>query len=97
MTVALIACSDAGPKPKPLSEPGEKIYSMTGKIVSRDSSENTVRLDHDAIPGFMDGMTMDYSVRGVNVTELPPDGTRVATTLHVSSTGYWVTGVKKAH
>lgn len=94
--IAFIACSDAE-KPKPLSEPGEKVYTLRGKILSRDTADNTIRVDHDAIPGFMEAMTMDYSVRGAKVTELPPDGTRVEATLHVTSTGYWLTGLKKAH
>lgn len=96
MTLALIACSGAETKEKPLSEPGEKVYTLTGKILERDSGENTIRLDHEAIPGFMDAMTMDYSVRGAGVAALPSNGTRVVATLHVTSNGYWITGVKKA-
>ena len=97
MTLALLACSDAKTREKPLSEPGEKVYTLTGKIVARDGGENTVRLDHDAIPGFMDAMTMDYSVRGTSVSALPPDGARVVATLHVTTNSYWITGVKRAH
>lgn len=96
MTLALIACSDAETKQKPLSEPGEKVYTLTGKILGRDSGDNTVRLDHEPLPGFMEAMTMDYSVRGAPVSALPPDGTRVVATLHVTGNGYWITGVKKA-
>lgn len=96
MTLALIACSDARTKEKPISEPGEKVYTLTGKILDRDAGENTVRLDHDAIPGYMEAMTMDYSVRGASVTALPPDGTRVVSTLHVTNNGFWITGVKRA-
>ena len=96
MTLALIACSDAETKQKPLSEPGEKVYTLTGKILDRDAGENTLRIDHEAIPGFMDAMTMDYSVRGTTVSALPADGTRIVATLHVTGTGYWITGVKKA-
>ena len=96
MTLALVACSDAETKQKPLSEPGERIYTLTGKILARDRGDNTLRIDHEAIPGFMEAMTMDYSVRGATVSALPPDGTRVVATLHVTDRGYWITGVKKA-
>jgi protein SCO1/2 len=96
VTLALLACSDAKTKEKPLSEPGEKVYTLTGKILARDGGENTLRLDHEAVPGFMEAMTMDYSVRGASVADLPPDGTRVVTTLHVTNNGYWITGVKRA-
>jgi hypothetical protein len=55
-----------------------------------------VRVDHDAIPGYMQAMTMDYSVRGAEVAALPPNGARVEATLHVTERGYWLTHVKKA-
>ena len=96
ITVALIACSDSEPKQKPLSEPGEKVYTLTGRILARDAGDNTIRFDHQAVPGYMEAMTMDYSVRGATVSALPPDGTRVVATLHVTGNGYWITGVKKA-
>ena len=98
MAVALVlfACSDPESKPKPLSEAGEKLYTLAGRVVTRDAGDNTVRVDHDAIPGLMQGMTMDYSVRGASVASLPADGTRVEAKLHVTSNGYWLTDVKKA-
>ena len=67
-----------------------------GTIVGRDAHDNTLRVDHEAIPGFMEAMTMDYSVRGAKVAELPPNKTRVEARLHVSDDGYWLTDVKKA-
>ncbi|HEY3055824.1 MAG TPA: copper-binding protein [Thermoanaerobaculia bacterium] len=95
LAVAVIACSDSEKKPKPLSEPGEKLYTLRGRAVSRDAADNTLRVDHEAIPGFMDAMTMDYSVRGATVSVLPPDGARVEAKLHVTNSGYWLTDVKK--
>jgi protein SCO1 len=95
VALVLFACSGTENKTKPLSEPGEKLYVLTGKILSRDAPDNTIRVDHDAIPGFMEAMTMDYSVRGADVATLPADGTRVEARLHVTQTGYWLTEVKK--
>ncbi len=96
LACALLACFDSERKPKPLSEPGEKLYSIRGKILARDAGDNTLRLDHEAIPGFMEAMAMDYSVRGATVAALPPDGSRVEAKLHVTDRGYWLTDVKKA-
>lgn len=91
-----ISCSDGEPRAnKPLSEPGEKLYALKGRVVSRDAGDNTVRVDHEAIPGFMEAMTMDYSVRGGVVRDLPPDGSSVEARLHVTHNGYWLTNVKK--
>lgn len=96
-TVLLSFCSREPAADKPLSEPGEKLYALKGKLLSRDSGDNTVRVDHEAIPGYMEAMTMTYSVRGVDVASLPPDGSPVEARLHVTERGYWLTDVKKAH
>lgn len=93
--VALIACAREQPGPKPLSEPGEKLYDLRGRIVSRDAGDNTLRVDHQAIPGFMDAMTMDFSVRGAQVQSLPPDQTTIEARVHVTDNGYWLTDVKQ--
>jgi protein SCO1/2 len=80
---------------KPLSVPGEKTYALAGKIVGRDASENALTIDHEAIPGFMEAMTMDYIVRGAKVDALPPNGTAITATLHVTDgKGIWITGLR---
>ena len=81
---------------KPLSEPGERLYDLTGKIVSRDAGDNTLRIDHQEIPSFMSAMTMDFTVRGADVGALPADGTAVVAKLHVTDRGYWLTEVRQA-
>ncbi len=90
-----VACGESE-KPKPLSVKGEQLYTLEGKIVLRDKGDNTLRIDHKAIPGFMEAMTMDYSVRGANVAQLPPDGSVITAKLHVVSDAYWLTDVRKA-
>ena len=89
--ILLIACAQ---KEKPLSVPGEKLYTLKGKIVARDANDNTLRIDHEAIPGFMEAMTMDYSVRGAKVEALPPDGTPISAKLHIAGDAYWLTDVR---
>src|SRR3954471_9573796 len=80
---------------KPLSVPGEKTYTMAGKIVGRDASENALTIDHEAIAGYMEAMTMDYIVRGAKVDALPPNGTAITATLHVTDDkGIWITGLR---
>jgi protein SCO1/2 len=80
---------------KPLSVTGEKTYAMAGTIVGRDASENSLTIDHDAIPGYMEAMTMDYIVHGAKVDSLPPNGTAITATLHVTDDkGIWITGLR---
>ena len=94
-TLVLLALACAKHE-KPLSEKGEKLYTLKGKIVSRDVSINALRVDHQAIPGFMEAMTMDYPVRGANVAQLPPDNSKIEARLHVNDDRYWLTDVKPA-
>ncbi len=94
LVLAIASCSDE-PKSKPLSEPGEKVYVLRGRILSRDAGDNTLRIDHESIPGFMEAMTMDYSVRGADAASLPADGLRVEARLHVTQRGYWITDVRQ--
>lgn len=91
--VLLAACS--GDEVKPVSEAGEKLYTVRGKILSRSVADNTVHMDHEAIPGFMEAMIMDYGVRGVDVAKLPADGKRIEARLHVTDRSYWITDVKE--
>jgi hypothetical protein len=94
LVVALLfACADQE-KAKPLSEPGEKLYTMRGVIVSRDVPGNSLNVDHEAIPGFMEAMQMEYGVRGAKVAALPADKTRIEARLHVTDRAYWLTDVK---
>ncbi len=90
--VAFLACSEE--PAKPVSEPGEKLYTVRGTILSRRAADSTVHMDHDEIPGFMPAMRMDYSVRGVDIGKLPADGKRVEARLHVTERAYWITDVK---
>lgn len=94
LVLALFGACDADERPKPLSEPGEKLYVVRGVILSRDATSNTVNLDHERIPGFMEAMVMDYSVRGDKVGALPPDKSRIEAKLHVTDRGYWITDVQ---
>lgn len=97
--LSLFLCSSCGGEKdvqsKPLSVKGEKVYAMRGKITARDKAMNALTIDHEAIPGFMDAMTMDYTVRGADVEQLPADGVKISARLHVTEEGYWVTEVTK--
>jgi protein SCO1/2 len=94
LVLAVLACTDSD-QPKPLSEPGERLYDVRGVIRSRDAGRNTLNVDHEAIPGFMEAMTMDYAVRGAKVDALPGDGKRIEAQLHVTDRGYWITDVQE--
>ena len=94
IALSLLACGKSEPQ-KPVDVAGQKVYEMRGKIVSRNRGENTLNIDHEEIKGFMEAMTMDYSVRGAKVDQLPPDGSKIRAKLHVVDDGFWVSDVQK--
>ena len=50
-----------------------KVYKLRGKVVSTDPAHRQVTLNHEAIPGFMDAMTMPYRLKDENIlSELHP-------------------------
>ena len=59
------------------SQPGSsqkfKVYHLRGKVVSTDAAKGEVTLNHEAIPGFMDAMTMPYKLKDASILgELHP-------------------------
>lgn len=80
---------------KPLSEAGETLYVLRGVITGRDAADNTLRIDHERIPGYMEAMTMDYLVRGAAVASLPPDKSRIEAKLHVLEERAWLTDLRR--
>ena len=44
-----------------------KVYKLRGKVVSTDSAKGEVTLNHEAIPGFMEAMTMPYKLRDASI------------------------------
>ena len=64
------------------TENGVKQYKVRGVVVSTDPSKGQVMVDSEPIPGFMDAMTMPYTLKQPNIiTELHPGDTITATLL----------------
>jgi protein SCO1/2 len=74
LSCALLACLLAAGCHR-ASQPGAqsdsasnyKVYKLRGKIISTDASTGNIVISHDAIPGFMDAMTMPYRVKNANI------------------------------
>jgi protein SCO1 len=50
-----------------------KTYKLRGKVVSTNVGSGEVTLNHEAIPGFMEAMTMPYKLKDANIlSELHP-------------------------
>ena len=50
-----------------------KVYKLRGKVVSTDAARGEVTVNHEAIPGFMEAMTMPYKLKDATILgELHP-------------------------
>jgi len=50
-----------------------KVYKLRGKVLSTSASSGEVTVNHEAIPGFMEAMTMPYKLKDSNIlSELHP-------------------------
>jgi protein SCO1/2 len=85
--VFVTGCRHAGTS-APATAVGElKTFPMRGKIVSVDAVKGSVLLNHEAVPGFMEAMTMSYKLKDASVlSELHP-GDRITAKLLVRKVG----------
>jgi protein SCO1 len=69
------------------SNVGVKVYHVRGKVISTDAPHAIVVLDHEAIPDFMEAMTMPYQLKEPSIiSELHPGDVITADVL-VSKSG----------
>ena len=55
------------------ASPAYKVYKLHGKVVSTDAAKGEVTLNHEAIPGLMEAMTMPYKLKDPTILgELHP-------------------------
>jgi protein SCO1/2 len=75
------------------SQTPAKRYQLKGKVVSVDQKNKTVDIDSAAIPGFMDAMTMPYSVKPESELEQLHPGDSIAADLVVTGDGGWLENI----
>jgi protein SCO1/2 len=87
----LIACftlagCHGSPQPdaQPAASSAYKTYKLRGKVVSTNSASGEVTLDHEAIPGFMEAMTMPYKLKDANILSELHSGDMITADLLVS-------------
>lgn len=68
----------------------EKRYPLTGKVISVNKTERTATIDHEAIPGYMDSMTMDFAVKNDSDLDRMKPGDRITGDLVVTDASSWI-------
>jgi protein SCO1/2 len=84
LAVAVAAGCHSSPKPESQgpAAPSFKVYKLRGKVVSTNPATGEVTVDHEAIPGFMEAMTMPYKLKDPSIlSELHPGDTITADVL----------------
>lgn len=61
-----------------------KTYPLRGKIVSTDRAKSEITVSHQAIPGYMEAMTMPYRVKNPNIASDLHPGDVITADLFVS-------------
>lgn len=81
--LALAGChSTPQPASQASSDSNFKVYHLRGKIVGTNPATGEVNIDADAIPGFMDAMTMPYKLKNPGIlSDLHPGDTITADVL----------------
>jgi protein SCO1 len=81
--VCMVGChSGTKPTDEPSTSQGFKVYHLRGKVISTSAATDEVTLQHEAIPGFMDAMTMPYKLKDPSIlSELHPGDTITADVL----------------
>jgi Cu/Ag efflux protein CusF len=74
-----------------------KIYALTGKIGAIYREINTLEVEHETIPGYMEGMTMKFPVKDPKLIEGLKVGDRIQAKLHVSqnSGDWWLSDIRR--
>lgn len=72
----------------------EKRFELKGKVVSVNKAQRQVTIDHEQIPGFMDAMTMPFSVREDWALEALAPGQAIQATLVVRGERSWIEGIR---
>ena len=88
LPVVVVGCKRGGDQTQTQQAAGElKIFPIRGKVVSVDAEKGSIVLNHEAVPGFMDAMTMSYKLKDPGVvSELHP-GDRITAKLLVRKNG----------
>lgn len=64
-----------------------KHYHLTGKVVSLNPKEQTAAIAADAIPNFMEAMTMDYPIKSKSDFNALRVGANIEGTVDVADAG----------
>lgn len=80
------AC-DSSPSPQDVRR-----YDLKGKVVSVDKARQQIYVEHETIPGLMEGMTMPFPLKDKDALDFAAKGDQIQATLVVTADNskYWL-------
>ena len=98
MLSAMIACNKSSNQPtvhmdSPVQASTAKRYHLKGKIVSIDKPAKMAIINGEAIPGFMDAMTMPYQVKPESELEKLSPGDSITADVVVQDDNGWLENI----
>lgn len=87
--VLLMACS----QPKK-SELPVKRYTLRGEVKRLEPARMVAVIQHEAIDGWMEAMTMEFPVRDKAEFAKLAEGKRIKATVEVQDLDYWLTSIE---
>lgn len=95
--LCLLACLTAGTgcKPEaPLPKPAVETYDARGIVRRIAPDQNEVTIKHEAIPGYMAAMTMDFTVKNTNELRNIAPSDEITFKLRVTETNSWIDSIR---
>jgi protein SCO1/2 len=90
-SIALAGCSKTPEQSGPAKE-----YQLRGEIKGLDPGGHVATIRHEAIPGFMNAMTMGYPVKDQSEFSKLKVGEAITATVYVKDDDMWVGNIKEA-
>jgi len=84
-TILAGACSWGDQPPQ-----NEKRYPIKGVVVAVNQRERTATIKHEDIPGYMQGMTMDFKIKNAADLQTMKPGDQITGTLVIDDISSWI-------
>src|SRR2546423_10380656 len=70
--------------------PNEKRYPIKGKVIAVNVTDRTATVKHEDIPGYMQGMTMEFKIKGDADLQVMKPGDEITGTLVIDGISSWI-------
>jgi protein SCO1 len=91
---ALLLAAACGQKTQADRQP-EQHYKLTGEVTQLDPKLHTATVNGEAIPGWMEAMTMEYPIRTTQDFQKLHVGDHITATVNVRGTDYDLSDIQK--